>query len=83
MSELVLDDAVAAVLSATRGEVLLRDRSGKVIGKFRRTMSPEEMAARNPFTQEDLKEAERIESLKRPGVPLSEILARLPGQEAK
>jgi hypothetical protein len=83
MSELILDDAVAAALSSIRGEVVLRDRSGKEIGKFRRTMSPEEMAERNPFTLEDLEAAQRDPASRRAGMPLSEFWKRLREEEPK
>ncbi len=83
MSELVLDDAVAAALASTKGEVVLRDRSGKEIGKFRRTMSTEEMAARNPFTLDDLEAIKRDPASKEPGEPFSELWKRLQGGETR
>ena len=60
MSEVTLDEAAVAILGSTRGEVVVRNPKGEVVGRFHRIMSAEEMAARNPFTLEDLKEAGRI-----------------------
>lgn len=82
MSELVLDDAVAATLSAVKGEVVLRDRSGKEIGRFRRTFSQEEMAARNPFTLDDLDAARRDAAAKEPGIALAEFWEKLKREQS-
>lgn len=63
MSELTIDDAVAAALAATQGEVVLRDRSGKEVGRFRRTFDQAEMHAKHGhlWTDEDLKRADETE----------------------
>ncbi len=83
MSELTLDDAVAAMLSSQKGEVVLLDRSGREIGRFRPTCDQAEMhARRNPFTLEDLEEAKRAAS-EGGGSPLSEVWKRIKGETAK
>ena len=83
MSELTLDDTVAAMLSSQKGEVVLRDRSGKEIGRVRPTCDQAEMhARRNPFTLEDLERAEQALS-EGGGLPLSEVWKRIKGGVVK
>lgn len=73
MTQIILDAASADVLAGTHGEVTVCDPTGKVIGRFRRTFSPEEMAARNPFTLKDLEEAKRRALQDGPGESLAEV----------
>ena len=83
MTELTLDDAVAALLSSQTAEVVLRDKRGKELGRFRPSCDDAEMhARRNPFTLEDLKEAKRAAS-EGGGSPLSEVWKRIKGEAVK
>ena len=83
MSELTLDDTVAALLSSLTGETVLRDKRGKQLGRFEPTIdSAERHARRNPFTLEDLEEAKRT-ATEGDGSPLSEVWKRIKGEAAK
>jgi hypothetical protein len=87
MSELTIDDAVAAALSATRGEVVLRDRTGKEIGRFRATIDQAAMHAKygHLWTEEDLKRAEEAEKeyKEKGGYTHAEVMAYLRNLDAK
>ena len=83
MSELTLDDTVAAMLSSQTEEVVLRDKSGKELGRFRPTSDQAALhARRNPFTLEDLEEAKRAAS-KGGGLPLAEIWKQIKAEAGK
>jgi hypothetical protein len=73
MTQIILDTASANALAGTRGDVTVCDPTGKVIGRFRRTLTSEEMEARNPFTLEDLEEARRRAAEDGPAIPLAEV----------
>ena len=83
MSEVTLDEAAVAILGSTRGEVVVRNPKGEVVGRFRRTMSAEEMASRNPFTLKDLERAQKDPAAKEPGEPLSEFWKRIRAGESQ
>lgn len=80
MSELTLDDTVAAMLSALEHETVLRDKRGKELGTFEPAMRAEEY--RHPFTQEDLEEA-MLTATEKGGSPLSEVWKRIKGEATK
>lgn len=84
MSELTLDDTVAAMLSSQTGEVVLRDKRGKKLGDFLPAVDPAERHEkyRHLFTQEDLDKAEQALS-EGGGLPLSEVWKQIKGEAAK
>lgn len=59
MTQLVLEDAVAATLASVKGEVVLCDKSGKELGRFRPTIDQATMHAQHGhlWTEEDLAQA--------------------------
>ncbi|MGL4552265.1 MAG: hypothetical protein ACRC33_13890 [Gemmataceae bacterium] len=63
MTRLIVDDAVAALLTAAKVETTVVDRTGRVIGRFRPTLDQAAMHARygHLWTDEDLARAEAIE----------------------
>jgi hypothetical protein len=78
MSELTLDDTVAALLSSLEGEVVLRDKRGKELGRFtpgRATDELSEADVRKLFDPEEMKRRKLAEMGK--GISTSELLARL------
>ena len=84
MSELTLDDAVAALLSSLTGETVLRDKRGRQLGRFEPMIDPAEshQTYRHPFTQEDLEEA-MLTATEKGGSPLSEVWKRIKGEATK
>jgi len=84
MSELTLDDTIAALLSSQKEEVVLRDQRGKELGRFRPLIDQAERHEkyRHLFTQEDLDKAEQALS-EGGGLPLSEVWKRIKGEATK
>ena len=84
MSELTLDDTVAALLSSLKGETVLRDKGGKHLGRFvPGGLTDEEVYARaHEFL--DIEEARRRKAAPRgKGLTTDEVLARLHALERK
>lgn len=78
MSELTLDDTVAALLSSQTGEVVLRDQRGKELGRFTPGRATDELSAadvRKLFDPEEMKRRKLAEMGK--GLTTQELLARL------
>ena len=82
MSELTLDEGMMAVLSGLKKLTIVRDKGGKVVGRFYPgEVTEDEMYdyVLSLFDLEEMKRRKVEESGK--GRPLSEILARLDGME--
>jgi len=85
MGSVTIDEKVVAILSGLKEETLLRDKSGKVIGRFKPAEDEAERHAKAAllFTEEDIEAARRSVANKEPGSPLAEVWKRIRGEGAK
>ncbi len=84
MSEVTLDDTALAILESVSGTALIRNKSGKVVGRFYRAGMTDDEVYAHAHEFLDLEECRRRKAAEAgQGRPLAEVLARIQAGEAR
>ncbi len=84
MSEVTLDDNALALLSGLKGLTVVRDKGGKVVGRFYPGAMTDEEVYANAHEFLDIAECKRRKVAEAgKGRPLAEVMARIQAGEAR